>query len=37
MTCIICKGNKTVIKNDQTEICDNCEGSGEVETKVKTP
>jgi DnaJ-class molecular chaperone len=32
MTCIICKGKGTIVK-EQSEICDNCFGSGKIETK----
>jgi DnaJ-class molecular chaperone len=32
MTCIICQGKGTIEK-EQSEICDNCFGSGEVGTE----
>jgi DnaJ-class molecular chaperone len=32
MQCIVCKGEGTK-GAEQTEICDNCFGSGEIETK----
>lgn len=36
MTCIVCKGTKFIVVDDQTEICENCEGSGEVGEKNDT-
>lgn len=30
MTCIVCSGEKFVVKNDQTELCANCDGLGVV-------
>lgn len=33
MTCVICKGNKTVIKQGQEELCYNCDGVGEIKPK----
>lgn len=35
MQCIICKGKKVIVINEQSEICENCGGSGEIITQAE--